>query len=236
MSVTFRRRAADIGRERARYLRGRFGTELRSARIAAGLAQSLVASRAGVSQSFASGVERGTRGATLDVACRLVAAVGCELGMRIYPADGVSLRDSGQIGLAQAIVAKAHSSWHARMEVPISTADRRAADLVLEGSEEVLHIEIERSLVDLQAHLRSANLKRDHLATRYDRPIRLIIAVPQRATTRRIVRQLDPLLKRTFRIGSRQIAQAIGYGGAVGGDGFLFVQESRWRNPAERLL
>jgi transcriptional regulator with XRE-family HTH domain len=229
MSVAFRRRAVDAGRERARYLRGRFGTELRAARIAAGLTQSLMAGRAGVSQSFASAVERGTRGATLDVACRLVAAVGCELRMRLYPADGVSLRDSGQIGLAQGIIARAHSSWHARMEVPISPADRRAADLVLEGSDEILHVEIERSVVDLQAQLRSANLKRDQLATRYDRPIRLIIAVPERATTRRIVRQLDPLLKRTFRIGSRKITQAICYGGAVGGDGFLFVQESRWR-------
>jgi transcriptional regulator with XRE-family HTH domain len=233
MSVTFRRRAVDAGRERSRYLRRRFGAELRTARVVAGLTQSLMAGRAGVSQSFASSVERGTRGATLEVACRLVAAVGCELGMRLYPADGVSLRDSGQLGVAEAIVARAHASWHARLEVPISPGDRRAADLVLEGQAEILHVEIERSLADLQAQIRSASLKRDKLAERYDRPVRLIIAVPDRAALRRIIRQLDPLVSRTFRIGSRPIAWAIAHGGSVDGDGILFVQGSRWRQRTE---
>jgi len=233
MAATFRRRPLDTGRERARYLRRRFGAELRQARGVAGLTQSLMARRAGVSQSFASGVERGTRGATLEVACRLAAAVGGELAMRLYPADGVSLRDSGQLGLAQTIVAGSHPSWHARMEVPVSAGDRRAADLLLEGAEEVLHLEIERSLTDLQAQVRSANLKRDQLAARYDRPLRLIIAFPDTAATRLVIRQLDPLLVRTFRIASRQIARAITHGGAVHGDGFLFVQESRWRQRTE---
>ena len=234
MAATFRRRALDTGRERALYLRRRFGAELRQARVVAGLTQSWMARRAGVSQSFASSVERGTRGATLEVACRLAAAVGAELAMRLYPADGVSLRDSGQLVMAQTIVAASHPSWHARMEVPISTGDRRAADLVLEGPDEVLHLEIERSLADLQAQVRSASLKRDQLATGYDRPVRLILAVPDRAAARLAIRQLGPLLMRTFRIGSRQIAWAIAHGGAVDGDGVLFVQESRWRGRIER--
>ena len=97
----------------------------------------------------------------------------------------------------------------------------------------MLHLEIERSLTDLQAQVRSANLKRDQLAARYDRPLRLIIAFPDTAATRLVIRQLDPLLVRTFRIASRQIARAITHGGAVHGDGFLFVQESRWRQRTE---
>jgi len=228
MSSTFRRRSVDIGRERARYLRRRFGEELRTARIVAGLTQASVAARAGVSQSFASSVERG-RGVSLEVACRLVAAVGCELGLRLHPSDGIPLRDSGQLAMAKTVVGAANARWHARLEVPVSAGDRRAADIILEGADEVLHVEIERSLTDLQAQVRSATLKRELLAARYDRPVRLIIAVPDRATTRQVVRQLEPVLAGTFTIGSGRIASAITGGGLVGGDGILFVAPSRWR-------
>jgi transcriptional regulator with XRE-family HTH domain len=180
MALTFRRRPVDVGRDRARFLRHRFGGELRTSRVVAGLSQASVAGRAAVSQSFASGVERGTRGASLEVACRLAAAVGYELSLRLYPADGVSLRDSGQLAIAQAIVSSAHASWHARLEAPIGTGDRRAADLILEGIDEVLHIEIERGLADLQAQVRAAQLKRESIVARYDRAVRLVIAVPDR--------------------------------------------------------
>ena len=71
------------------------------------------------------------------------------------------LRDSGQLALAQTIAAAAHPSWRARLEVPVAPGDPRAADLVLTGPTEIIHIEIERALVDFQAQLRSAQLKRE---------------------------------------------------------------------------
>ena len=146
--------------------------------MTAGLTQSQLARLAGISQGEVSKTENGSTRVGLEARCRLVAATGHELGWRLYPVATVRLRDSGQLTLAQAIIKAAHPSWHARLEVPMGPDDRRAADLVLNGPNEVLHIEIERALVDLQAQVRAAQLKREALAERSSEPVRLILAVP----------------------------------------------------------
>src|SRR4029077_21114972 len=135
---------------------------------------------ASVSQGFVSSVERGQRPASLACCARLAAACGHELAVRIYPLRSIRLRDSGQLGIVQTITAQAAASWHTRLELPIAAGDLRAADLVLEGADEVIHVEVERSLVDLQGQLRAAQLKREALVGRFDRPVRLVIAVPDR--------------------------------------------------------
>src|SRR6185436_12000297 len=119
---------------------------------------------AGVSQQLASWAELGKGEISLEARCRLAAACGHELGWRLYPVASVRLRDSGQMALAQAIVRAAHPSWRPRLEVPVAPGDPRAADLILTGATEIIHIEIERALVDFQAQLRSAQTKRGLLA------------------------------------------------------------------------
>jgi transcriptional regulator with XRE-family HTH domain len=175
---SFRIRPQSIGRWRARYLASVFGRELRVARMTAGLTQAGLAGLAAVSQQQASQAELGAVDVSLEARCRLAAACGHELGWRLYPVATVRLRDSGQLALAQVIVAAAHPSWRAGLEVPVAPGDARAADLVLTSVKGIIHVEIERALVDLQAQLRSAQLKRDALAAREGRPIRLVIAVP----------------------------------------------------------
>jgi hypothetical protein len=71
--------------------------------------------------------------------------------------------------------------------MPVAPGDPRAADLVLEGAEEILHVEAERAIVDLQAQLRPAQVKRGILAARYE-PVRLIIALPDTRRIRAILR------------------------------------------------
>jgi transcriptional regulator with XRE-family HTH domain len=222
MDRTFRHRPLDSGRSRARFLKQRFGEELRVARVSAGLTQSQLALRASVSQPLVSAVERGVRGTSIEVASRLASASGCELGLRLFPADGVGLSDSGQLAMAEAIVAAASSLWHARLEVPVNSSDRRAADLVLEGPNEVLHVEIERGLVNFQAQLRSATLKRDALAARYDLPVRLILALPDRRSARLVVQQMGVVLARTLPARSAQIRRTLMTGEPLEADGILF--------------
>jgi transcriptional regulator with XRE-family HTH domain len=238
MSATFRNRPVDTGRSRARFLRQRFGEELRVARVLAGLSQSQLARRARVSQTTVSAVERGARGASMEVASRLATGCGSELGVRLFPGDGVSLRDSGQLAMAEALLAAASPLWHARLELPVSTshrgaADRRAADLVLEGTSEVLHIEIERRLVDLQAQLRSATLKRDALAVRFQNPVRLILALPDRRSARAAVEQMSALIARTLPAGSARIRRSLVTGEPLDGDGILFWPMPR-QGPGSR--
>lgn len=225
-----------MGRARARFLAARFGTELRIARVTAGLTQSALARLAQVSQQEVSKAERGATDVSLDVRCRLAAVTGHELGWRLYPVATVRLRDSGQLSVAQAIVDAAHPSWKAELEVPVARGDARAADLVLRGPLATLHVEIERALVDFQGQLRSAQLKRQALAVAGDvRPIRLVIAVPATDATRARLRPFRELIAEALPVTSREMWRALRDGTPPDGDGILLVRASRHR-PADPSL
>ena len=221
---SFRARPADSGRARSRYLAATFGRELRLARLTSGLSQARLAALARVSQREVSNAERAVGDISLEARCRLSAACGHELGWRLYPVSTVRLRDSGQLALAQAIVRAAHPRWTPRLEVPVAPGDPRAADLVLAGATEILHVEIERALVDLQAQLRSAQLKRDALAATDGRPTRLVIAVPDTRTSRARLAPFGELIARTLPARSATTWRVIRAGEALASDGFLFVR------------
>lgn len=223
----FKSRPIDIGHARCLRLAEWFGRELRIARMTAGLTQAQLALLAGVSQQVVSMAERGDPAISLDIRCRLAAACGYELGWRLYPVSSVSLRDSGQLAIAQTIVAAAHPSWVCELEAVVAPGDARAADLLMRRPEEVVHLEIERALVDAQAQARAAQLKREVIAARSRVPVRLVIAVPDTSMSRQRLAPLGPLLRRTFPVLSREIWHAIRHGHPVGGDGILFVRADR---------
>ena len=195
--------------------------------MTAGLAQADLARLAGVSQQLASWAELGRGDISLEARCRLAAACGHELGWRLYPVATVRLRDSGQMALAQAIVGVAHPSLCPRLEVPVAPGNLRAADLILTGATEIVHIEVERALVDFQAQLRSAQVKRELFAAQHDRPIRLVIAVRDTATSRERLAPFEQLIAQTMPAASRAIWRALRNGEPVGGDGILFVRAAR---------
>lgn len=212
---------------RSRNLAARYGRDLRVARVSAGLTQSRLAVLAGLTQQHVSLAELGDPNVSLDARCRLAAACGHELGWRLYPVSTVRLRDSGQMTLAQAVVERLHQAWSHRLEVPISRGDARAADLVIYRTDEVVEIEIERSLVDFQAQLRAGQLKRQALGETDERPIRLIIAVPDTRGSRVRLAPFRDLIMRTMPCPSRKIWASIRAGEPIGGDGILFVRASR---------
>ncbi len=218
---TFRQRPVDIGRRRLSELKLRIAQELRLARMTGGLTQAEVGRRAGLTQEYVSAVERATVSGSLDALCRVAAACGHDLTVRLYPADGVSLRDAGQVRIADAIVREADASWRARLEVAVG--DGRAHDLVLDRADEVVAVEIERRIVDLQAQLRAAERKRASLAEIEARPVRLVIALPATDTTHRLIADNRGLLTRSFPTPARRIWRAIRTGRPIGGDGILFV-------------
>jgi transcriptional regulator with XRE-family HTH domain len=224
---TFHNRAADVGRDHSLQLARRFGIELRIARVSAGLTQRQLAHRSGVSQQAISRVERGDVGISLEARCRLAAGAGHELGLRLYPVSSIRLRDSGQLKIAEAIAGALDPSWTARMEVPVRAGDLRAADLLLSRPDELVQVEIERSIVDLQAQLRAGQIKRQMLAEGSPQPVRLVIAVPDSLAARSRMSLLAGLLAAALPIPSRRIAAALRSGQPVGGDGMLFVRAGR---------
>lgn len=213
------------GRRRASDLLSRFGTELRVARRAAGLTHKQVARLVGVSQPFVSLVELGLRRPDWPTACAMSLAVGHDLSVRVYQGRGVALRDSGQFTAVQLLVSQAHASWHPRIEHPVSrsSADRRAADLVLIGATEVIHVEVERGLVDFQAQVRACQLKRAALAELLDRPVRLVVAVPGTRRMREKVAALQPGLGVALPLPSAAVWRSIRSGTALNGDGLLLL-------------
>ena len=228
---TFRSASGARSHARSRELARRFGRELRIARVTAGLTQSRLAAITGFTQQHVSLAELGDPHISLDARCRLAAGCGRDLGWKLYPTQTVRLRDSGQMQLAQVIVQRLHSTWSHRMEVPVTLGDPRAADVVLYRGDEVVHIEIERALVDFQAQLRAAQLKRQALGAREDRPIRLVIAVPDTSASRGRLAPFAELLRVSMPRTSRTIWAGLRSGEPLGGDGILFVRV--WRR-AER--
>lgn len=220
---TYRSKAGDRGRLRARELARAFGRELRGARMAAGLTQRQAGSRAGVSQQAVSLAERGSAAVSLEIRSRLSEACGCELGWRLYPVRTIPLRDSGQLALASALVGRVHASFRTRLEVPVRAGDLRAADLVLDSAEEVIQIEIERAPTDFQAQARAAQVKREMLAEGERRPVRLVLAMPSTRANRERLNQISPLLLRALPIPSRRIWHSLQNGRPIGGDGILLM-------------
>lgn len=220
-------RPASRGRARSRILAQRFGQELRIARVTAGLTQQRVAQLAQLSQGAVSKAERGDDSVSLDARCRMAAAAGHELGWRLYPVATVRLRDSGQLAIAQTVVAAASTAWNAELEVPIGPGDMRAADLVLRRSDQVIHVEVERMLVDLQAQLRAGQIKRQELAQRLELPVRFVLAVADTTANRARVATARDLLARALPSSSRDIWSALRTGEPLGGDGILFVRVRR---------
>lgn len=202
-----------------------FGRELRNARSAAGLSQRELAVRAGRSQSAISRLEQGLSSPDLQLMTRLAHGVGHRLSIRLYPADGIRLRDSGQLSLAEEIRAAAHPSWQVRLEVPVALPpDRRAADMVLAGAGDAVLIEIERGLRDFQAQLRAAQLKRVALAERLGRQMRLIVAVPDTTTARRAIAPHSEIVRSALPVSSRAAWAAVRSGGLLAGDALLWVR------------
>jgi len=202
-----------------------FLRELRLACDVAGLTQRQLAQRVGLHPTRVSRLLRGTTAPDLALAERLIRGTGHRLLLKVVPSDGVRLRDSGQLGVAQRIASEAHESWHKRFELPVASApDRRAADLVLDNARALLMIEIERWLRDMQAQLRSAQLKRAALSQLLGREVTLVIALLDAEANRAAVASHRGLIDEALPVGTRRIWAAIRSGEAPGGDGLLWVR------------
>jgi hypothetical protein len=81
--------------------------------------------------------------------------------------------------------------------------------------------------VDFQAQLRSAQLKREALATRYQRPTQLVVAVPDTKATRARLSPFEQLIAQTLPAPSRQIWRSVRTGEPLDCDGILFVRAAR---------
>ncbi len=194
-------------------------TDLRAARLAAGVSQARVARAIGRSRPRLSAWERRhARPGILDLA-RWAAAVGLELSVRAYP-GGSPVRDAGQLrALARArpIIGPA---WRWRTEVPVSAdpRDRRAFDAVISNASGDVAVEIITRLTDAQAQVRAARLKLE--AARLDR---MILVLPDTRHNRGALAAAVPTLQPSFPLASRDLLREVRNGRRPPANGVLLV-------------
>lgn len=201
----------------------RFGEEILRAQATYGKSSRQVARLAGVAVSTVRRIHAGDGGVQVHTLCAIASAVGLQVSLRAFEQRTPSLRDTGQMRLVDAIRATGHPSL--RSAVEMSAGDHgRSADLVLFGAEEILHVEVERLLLDFQAQYRSAHRKREHLDAAHARPVRLVMAVEDTVRNRSVVEPHLQLLRSTLPAGSRAVLRALRTGRPLGTDGLLWVR------------
>lgn len=205
----------------------RIGREIESARRSIAASIETVARRAHVAQSTVARVLNGDGGVHLDTLYAVAFAVALRPSVKLYPTEGPGLRDSGQLHIAQYLIAVAHPSLKPTMELPGGDPFGRAADLVFFSQSEIVVHEIERSPDDYQATKRVVMLKRDALQAQHERPVRLVITVEDTRRNRKIVAPYLPALAADLPASSSAVMRHLRTGEKLGQDGFLWVRP--WR-------
>ena len=186
-----------------------------------------VARRAQVAPSTVVRVLHGDAGVHLDTLCAVGAAVGLRISVKAFPSWQPSLRDSGQLRVAEYLVAQAHGSLKPTLELPVGDPYGRAADIVFFGPTEIIHAEIERRVPDLQAPVRAANVKRAALQDQHARRVRLVLAVEDTHRNRSLITPHAALIRTTLPASSGEIMRSLRGGTPLGRDGLLWVRP--WR-------
>ncbi len=155
-----RRRPADIGIERGRFLLGGLTREETLARRDRGLTIADVTRAIGLSPSMGSRIERGR---VPDVGIvrlsAMLAVVGLELSARAFP-GGSPMRDAAHASLLTRFRASLHPGIRWSLEVPLpGRGDQRAWDGLIRGDGWMYGIEAETHPTDAQALLRRVELK-----------------------------------------------------------------------------
>ncbi len=186
------------------------------------------ARRAGVSWSTVARVELGDASVSVDTLCAVTEAVGLDLVLRTYEGRRPSLRDTGQLALAELLCWRAHGSLSATIELLIGQHGE-AIDVAFFGAEEIVAVEIERLILDFQEQYRRADRKRERLAASHQRPVRLILVVEDTPRNRAAVAPHIDIVRRALPATSREILAALGARRPVGRDGLLWLRRRRSR-------
>ena len=202
----------------------RIGSAVRVQRTTENLTLTAASRRAGIARSTWVRIEAGSPTATLSSLVAATDAVGLDLVCQTYPGRPTSLRDSGQLAIAQVLAQMADTSYSVTMEHRAGDHGE-AIDLVLWGANEVIATEIERAATDWQAQYRRACLKRDWLAARTDRPVRLVFVFADTKRNRAALSPFSVAITQALPAGTSAVLRAIRTGARLGSDGLCWFRE-----------
>ena len=201
----------------------RVGDAVQLQRVTEGVSLSEASRRAGIARSTWERIEAGAPSVTLANLVAATETVGLDLVCQTYPGRATSLRDSGQLAIAQALAAIADSGYKVTFEHRAGDHGE-AIDIVLWGAREVLAIEIERIAADWQAQYRRASLKRDWLASQTDRPVRLVMVFADRRRNRIALAPFAGAIAQALPAGTAAVLRTVRSGGPLGSDGLCWFR------------
>jgi DNA-binding XRE family transcriptional regulator len=216
-------RKARLGAKRAAEQMARISPEFKLARARLAFSQSEAARRAGVARSTIERVEDAEPDVELATLVAVLASVGLDLVLNAYEGQTVRLHDSGQMSLVDQLRRMAAPYWRPQIEVAAGDFGR-SADLVFYGAEEIIHVEIERRATTFEAQLRSALRKREVLAARGDRPVRLVLVFEDTRRNREALALHGALIRAQLPATSRDVLRSLRVGQPLGRDGVLWLR------------
>lgn len=211
-------RAVDRGRREAVLHLQAVGTELREARLAAGLSQAILGDVVGISHAGISRIERALApNLPLARVDSIAAVLGMRLSLKLYP-TGRPLRDAGQLGLLDRLRRRLGPglSWRAESPVPL-VGDLRAWDASIGGVGWTVFVDAETRIRDVQALQRRTALKARDTGTD-----RVILLIADTRTNRAVLASLsEPLIHDP--VPGRTILTSLEAGRDPGGSGVVLL-------------
>lgn len=186
------------------------GVQLRRLREDAGISRAAVARAAGIHPSYLRLIESGEREASLEVLHRVAAALGSDVGVRIYPNTGPPLRDRHQARMVEALLKVVPDSWDRHVEVAVRRPVRGIIDVVLAQPSlgRVITVEVHSELRRLEQQIGWAAEKSDALPSAViwltlaygPRPVSLarILVLRSTSTTRALARSFAATLAAAY--------------------------------------
>jgi hypothetical protein len=219
-----------IGARRAQIQAESVGSDIAMARAEHAWTRKEASRRAGVSPDTQRRVEAGDPGVSVLTVCAVGAAVGIDVVVKGYRGRRPSLRDSGQLEMAEQLCALAHPSWKAELELPAG-AHGEACDIGFLGPQEIVDTEVDRLMLDFQGQYRRNVAKRDYLAARHQRPVRLVMVVEDTERNRAALAPHLDFIRSVLPASTREVLKALRTGEPLGRDGLVWF---RRRAPPRR--
>ena len=180
-------------------------SDIREARIAAGLSQAALARAIGLSPNTVSRMERGATPIEALPLAMLARAVGLDLSLRAYAA-GPAIRDIAQARLLERFFVRIGPGWPPSIEVPVGDGSR-AFDAVIRRGTAAAAIEAVTRLRNGQGQLRPILRKQAESGIGV-----VILLLSETETNRRALEALAPTLAHDFPASPREVLAALDRG------------------------
>jgi transcriptional regulator with XRE-family HTH domain len=219
LRMTSKERPVDRGARIGRRILVTSGTDIRNARIAAGLSLEDVGHAVKLSYSQVGRIERATHpSVSVRQLAQIGSVVGLDLGVRFYP-GGSPLRDTAHLALIERFRACLFATLTFRAEFPLpDPGDQRAWDGMVFGAGEPIAVEAETRLADVQALERRVALK-----ARDGGVSRVILVISATRGNRLAVREAAASFETAFPVPGRLAMNSLAAGRDPGGSALVLI-------------